>query len=83
MNMVNVMNGRIEKLYRNEKVLLEYDYEDNAYLLYILDSKLRRRLKASMLFSYDGKRFIKSNGGRSIHIDKLTGILGHNIIRGD
>ena len=83
MNMVNVMNGRIEKLYRNEKVLLEYDYEDNAYLLYILDSKLRRRLKASMLFSYDGKRFIKSNGGRSIRIDKLTGILGHLPLRGD
>jgi len=71
------LKERYEEIYKDNRIILKYDHQDNQYLLYILDETLKRRLKANMLFSFDGKVYIKASGGRSIRIDELVRILGY------
>jgi len=48
---------------------------ENGVHVYVLDSKIATKLKANMLFSYDGVKFIKASGGKAVWFDDLVDVL--------
>ncbi len=54
---------RYAKIESTSNYFIEYDAEKKCVLVYLTSSALRRKLKTPMLFSYDGKTWIKTSGG--------------------
>jgi len=54
---------------------VEYDREDKCVKVYLVSSALRRKFNTPMLFSYNGRTWIKSSGGKSVSLGRLARAL--------
>ena len=67
--------ARFVRIETTENYFIEYDREDKCVMLFLINRALRRKFKTPMLFTYDGKTWIKSSGGRAVTIGKLAETL--------
>jgi len=67
--------ARFVRIETAENYFIEYDREDKCVMVFLTNRALRRRFKTPMLFSYDGKTWIKSGGRRAVTIGKLADTL--------
>ena len=65
----------MEKLVR-ENFVMVFNEQERSVDVYILNEGLRRKLRTPMVFTYDGKRWIKTSGGRSVDTKTLSSSLG-------
>ena len=49
--------------------------QDGGVTIYILDPAVARKFRANCVFSYDGKMWIKTSGGRSLSLKEISLIL--------
>lgn len=73
--MVGASGGRIITIEETEDYSIKYDVEDRTAIIEVRDAQLRRRLKTPMLYSHDGKAWIKTSGGRMLTTDFVVRAL--------
>lgn len=63
------------------RYILGIDRNTRCITIYFCDPALKKEFKEVMIWSYDGKYWIKSNGGRCLRTEQLTFLSGEDLIK--
>jgi len=55
--------------------IMDFREDEKSVVICITNEDIRKKLRASCIYSYDGKEWIKTSGGRAVRTDKLIRLL--------